>query len=129
MVPDDRRAAMLAMGVGVAVLSELLPAAELSRRRAKSLAETAIEIRNFIEPAGVGYLADLETIIPTIFQHRARTLQPELEHALTEGRPGLVEQVLDVSIGHAHAPGELLRGEFRIGETGTYLPDDLVPPR
>jgi hypothetical protein len=60
--------------VRVATLPELRPAAQLSRRCTESLAETAIEIGSFIEPAGVGDLVDLETIISAIFQYAAQEL-------------------------------------------------------
>ena len=73
-------------------------------------------MRNFVEPAGGGNLADFHPIIERVCQHRTRALQPELEHACREGHAGLLQQILNVTRGYAKLAGEMLRGERRIGK-------------
>ena len=92
------------------------PAANLRWSRAEPPAETAIEVRDFIEPAGGGDLADFQPVVARVRQHRPRALEPELDHPIGEACARFVQQVLNVARGHADLAGQGLRRECRVGK-------------
>jgi hypothetical protein len=50
-------------------------------------------VRDFVESAGAGDLADFQPVVVRVRQHRPRALEPELEHPIGDACARFVQQV------------------------------------